>query len=128
VHFGDPGAPEWRFAEPAAIPVAPRFSVNSAEAAIDAALAGRGIVRALSYQLAEALADGRLVRLLPASEPPSVPVSLVHASARLLPARVRAFLDVAAPRLAALPVLRAPAVSGAAAPAPPARRPRGRSP
>jgi DNA-binding transcriptional LysR family regulator len=129
VHFGGPGAPpEWHFAGPAAVPVAPRFSVNSAEAATDAALAGRGIVRALSYQLAEALAAGRLVRLLPGFEPPAMPVSLVHASARLLPARLRAFLDFAAPRLAALPVLRAPGVSGAAAPAPPARPRRGRAP
>ncbi len=107
VHFAGPdAAPQWHFAGPAAVPVAPRFSVNSAEAAIDAALAGRGIVRALSYQLAEALAAGRLVRLLQGFEPPAVPVSLMHPSARLLPARVRAFLDFAAPRLAALPALR----------------------
>jgi hypothetical protein len=35
-----------------------------------------------------------------------MPVSLVMPSARLMPARVRAFLDFAVPRLAALPVLR----------------------
>jgi DNA-binding transcriptional LysR family regulator len=104
------GTHEWRFAGPGgeiAQPIAPRFSVNAAEAAVDAAVAGRGIVRALSYQLAGALSDGRLLRLLPGFEPPPRPVSLLHPSARLLPARVRAFLDFAAPRLAALPVLRA---------------------
>jgi DNA-binding transcriptional LysR family regulator len=42
---------------------------------------------------------------LQAWEPPQ-PVSLVMPSARLLPSRVRAFLDFAAPRLAALAVVR----------------------
>jgi DNA-binding transcriptional LysR family regulator len=107
---GRPDAPEWRFRGPAgqAIVVrpAPRLTVNEAEAAVAAALAGRGIVNALSYQVAEAVADGRLVRLLRDYEPPPLPVSLVFPSARLLPPRVRAFLDHAAPLLAALPVLR----------------------
>jgi DNA-binding transcriptional LysR family regulator len=130
LHFAAPGQrAEWVFAAPggARLPVAiaPRFTVNAAEAAIDAAIAGRGIVRTLSYQLADALADGRLRRILGAFEPPASPVSLVFASARLLPARLRAFLDFAAPRLAALPALReAPAT----APPPPTptrpRRPR----
>ena len=80
--------------------------MNEAEAAVAAAIAGHGPVSALSYQLAAALADGRLVRLLPAWEAPALPVSLVIPSARLVPARVRAFLDLAAPRLAALAVLR----------------------
>lgn len=102
--------PDWVFHAPAggtiAIRVAPRFTVNEAEAAVAAAIAGHGPVSALSYQLAAALADGRLVRLLPRWEAPALPVSLVIPSARLLPARVRAFLEVAAPRLAALAVLR----------------------
>lgn len=103
-------APEWRFGGPDHTPVVvrvdPRFTVNAAEAAIEAAIAGRGIVTALSYQAAAAFADGRLVRLLRDHEPPPIPVALVFASARLLPARVRAFVDFAAPRLAASPVLR----------------------
>jgi DNA-binding transcriptional LysR family regulator len=102
--------PEWRFRAPdgrdLVVRVAPRFAVNAAEAAIEAALAGRGIVGALSYQVAQAVAEGQLVRLLRAFEPPAVPVSLVFPSARLMPPRLRAFLDFAAPRLAALPVLR----------------------
>ena len=103
-------SPDWVFHAPEggtlAIRVAPRLTVNEAEAAVAASIDGHGPVSALSYQLAAALADGRLVRLLPGWEAPALPVSLVIPSARLVPARVRAFLDLAAPRLAALAVLR----------------------
>lgn len=130
LHFAAPGQPaaEWRFAGPrgaVAVPVAPRFGVNAAEPAIEAALAGGGIVRALSYQVAEALAEGRLLRLLAAFEPPPRPVSLVFGPGRPMPARLRAFLDFAAPRLAALPVLQLPGATSSRSPAPAApRRPR----
>lgn len=104
-------APEWRFAAPGGgaeevVRIAPRLVVTQAEAAVAAACAGRGLVRALSYQVADELADGRLVRLLRAWEPPPVPVQLVFPTARLMAPRLRAFLDLAAPRLAALAVLR----------------------
>lgn len=80
----------------------PRLAVNTAEAAIDAAAAGLGITRALSYQAAEGLRDGRLVRLLDGYAPPPVPVSLVHPGQGPLPSKLRAFLDVATPRLRAV--------------------------
>jgi DNA-binding transcriptional LysR family regulator len=104
-------APEWVFAAPgtgAAVPVriAPRFTVTQAEAAVAAACAGRGLVRALSYQVAAEVAEGRLVRILRDWEPAPVPVHLVFPSARLMAPRLRAFLDHAAPRLSALEVLR----------------------
>jgi DNA-binding transcriptional LysR family regulator len=101
---------EWRFTGSAGGEVtqrvAPRFAVNEARAAVAAAVAGHGIVAALSYQMAAELESGALVRLLRDWETPALPVSLVFPSARLLPPRVRAFLDFAAPRLAALAVLR----------------------
>ena len=101
---------EWRFLSPqgreVALRLAPRFAVNEARAAVAAAVAGHGIVGALSYQMAEELASGGLVRVLRDWETPALPVSLILPSARLLPPRVRAFIDFAAPRLAALPVLR----------------------
>jgi DNA-binding transcriptional LysR family regulator len=102
--------PEWRFLGPdgreAMVRVTPRFAVNEARAAVAAAVAGHGIVSALSYQMAAELEGGALVRLLRDWETPALPVSLVFPSARLLPPRVRVFLDFAVPRLAALPVLR----------------------
>lgn len=76
-----------------------RLSVNTAEAAIDAAVSGLGITRCLSYQVAEALRSGTLAVALESFEPPPSPVSLVHAGGRLLPLKLRAFLDFAAPRM-----------------------------
>jgi molybdate transport repressor ModE-like protein len=104
-------APEWRFADPQGgsefmLGIAPRLLVTQAEAAVAAACAGMGLVRALSYQVAEELAAGRVLRLLRNWEPAPVPVHLVFPSARLMVTRLRAFLDLAAARLTALPVLR----------------------
>lgn len=83
------------------IAVRSRLVVNDAEAAIEAALAGLGVTRVLSYQVADALAAGTLALALEAFEPPPSPVSLVHAGGRLLPLKLRAFLDFALPRLRA---------------------------
>ena len=83
-----------------------RFQVNRAEAAIAAACDGKGIAQVLSYQVAAELARGRLVRVLQEFEQPPIPVHIVFPTARLMAPRVRAFLDFAVPRLAALPVLR----------------------
>jgi DNA-binding transcriptional LysR family regulator len=82
-----------------AVPIRARLVVNTAEAAIDATVAGLGIARVLSYQVADALRDGTLALLLEAFEPAPWPVSLVHAGQGRLPLKLRAFLDFAAPRL-----------------------------
>jgi DNA-binding transcriptional LysR family regulator len=76
-----------------------RLAVTTAEAAIDAAIAGIGITRVLSYQAAAAVKSGKLKLLLRPFELPEIPVSLVHPESRLTPPKVRAFLDFAAPRL-----------------------------
>ena len=78
-----------------------RLTVTTADAAIAAALAGLGVTRVLSYQVADALRDGRLVCLLAAHEPPAVPVSLVYAGQGRLPKKTRAFIDFAASLLRA---------------------------
>jgi DNA-binding transcriptional LysR family regulator len=75
--------------------------VNTAEAAIDAAVAGFGITRVLSYQIANAVQAGVLAVVLEEYEPTSSPVSLVYAGQRLLPLKLRAFLDFATSRLKA---------------------------
>lgn len=102
-----PGPTEWRFAGGEAVRLRPRLMVNAIEPVIAAAAAGRGVTRVFSYQVAEELADGRLVRLLPDREPPAIPVQLVTAGGRLMPQRVRAFVDFAAAQFSALAVLRA---------------------
>jgi len=98
------GPLEWQFGR-TRVRLAPRLIVNEVEAALTAARAGRGIARVLSYQAAEDIVAGRLVRLLPRHEPPPVPVQLVTPGADHRPARVNAFLDHASAALRALPVL-----------------------
>ena len=83
------------------VPIRARLSVNTAEAAIDAATAGLGVTRVLSYQVARAVADGALALALTGMEPEPWPVNVVHAAQGLMPLKVRAFLDFAAPRLRA---------------------------
>ena len=83
------------------VPVRSRLVVNTADAAIDAAIAGVGITRVLSYQVDDALRSGALVAMLTDCEPPMLPVSLVYAKPGRLPVKLRAFLDFAVPRLRA---------------------------
>ena len=94
----------WGFAagrDTVAVAVRSRLVVSTAEAAIDAAIAGIGITRVLSYQVAEAVAAGKLVVVLAEFEPPRSPVSLVTNGQGLLPQKLRAFLDFATPLLRA---------------------------
>jgi DNA-binding transcriptional LysR family regulator len=94
----------WHFAQgksEASVAVRARLVVNTAEAAIDAAIAGLGITRVLSYQAAEALRAGTLALALTEFEPEPSPVHLVHAGGRQLPQKLRAFRDFAAPRIRA---------------------------
>ena len=118
--FGTPGAPAdlaahrcitfegvesstaWTFAGPQGaqrVAIRSRLSVAAADAAIVAALPGLGVTRVLSYQIAEPLRDGKLVRILADYEPDPVPVSLVHPGQGRLPMKARAFLDFADPKL-----------------------------
>ena len=83
------------------VPVHSRLIVDGGEAAADAAVQGVGIARLPLYHVAEAVRAGALVLLLAAFEPPPLPVSLVYHGGRLLPVKLRAFLDFAAPRLKA---------------------------
>ena len=55
--------------------------------------------RVLSYQIADLVNSGKLVRLLEMYEPPTVPVSLIYPSQRLVPVKLHAFLDFAIPAL-----------------------------
>jgi DNA-binding transcriptional LysR family regulator len=105
VHFdGFTSATAWTFSSAETrsartVPIHSRLSVNTAEAAIDAAVAGVGVTRVLSYQAANAVAEGRLKIVLAAYEPEPLPINLVHVGQSLLPLKTRAFLDFAAPRI-----------------------------
>ena len=85
----------------AEVPVRYRLIVNSADAAIDAAKAGLGIISVLSHHVASDFRDGTLVPVLPALKRETLPLSLVHPSGEYLPLKLRAFLDFVTPRLKA---------------------------
>lgn len=97
-------SPGWRFktsglAATFEIPVVPRLSVTTTEAAVQAAIRSVGVSRLLHYQVAEAAEDGALRIILEKFEPDPVPVNLVHASRGQMPLKMRRFLDFAAPKL-----------------------------
>jgi DNA-binding transcriptional LysR family regulator len=76
-----------------------RLSVNTIDAAIDAALSGAGLVRAVSYQIVDHVRAGRLAVVLEDFEPQLRPVHLVYDSQNRLPLKLRAFVDFVVPRL-----------------------------
>jgi DNA-binding transcriptional LysR family regulator len=95
----------WTFSndgEARSVDIHSRLVVNTAEAAVDMAVAGIGVTRVLSYQIATALLEGKLVIVLESFEPAQQPVSLVYSGSGLLPLKLRAFLDFAMPRLKAV--------------------------
>ncbi|WP_242560213.1 MULTISPECIES: LysR substrate-binding domain-containing protein [Pandoraea] len=92
----------WEFGEGRtgqSVPIRSRLAVNTAEAAISAAVLGVGFVRVLSYQVAQALGDDALRVVLKDFEAMPLPVNLVHKGQTPLPLKLRVFLDFAAPRL-----------------------------
>ncbi len=91
----------WKFEGIGTAAIRSRLVVTTAEAAVDAAVSGLGVTRLLSYQVAEALAAERLRLILTSFQTQAVPVHLVSVEGRQAPARVRAFLDFAMPRIRA---------------------------
>jgi DNA-binding transcriptional LysR family regulator len=88
---------DWRFArdgEDLRIHVAPRFTSNVADAAIQYAVTGGGLTRVLAYQADDAIKRGRLKAVLQKFELPALPVHIVYPTSRLLSAKVRAFIDL----------------------------------
>ncbi len=89
----------WSDGNEIAIPLRSRLSVNTIDAAIDAGVAGAGVVRTVSYQVASYVQDDLLRLLLEAYEPTPRPVHLVYDKQKRLPVKLRAFVDFAVPHL-----------------------------
>jgi len=92
----------WSFATPArrtrSVRVRARLIVDSGRAAIDAALAGLGLVRVLSYQIEDLVAQKRLRVVLRKHEPAPVPVHVLQLPG--VPTRTAAaFVELAVQRL-----------------------------
>jgi len=102
-----------------------RLRVDDGDAIAAAAVLGFGIAQLPHYIVAEPLARGELVEVLPEARPPPMPIAAVMPSARMVPSRVRALLDLLERSAARLPA--APPVAARASPAR-ARRMRRRAP
>ena len=92
----------WTFVEPAAdgraageisVAVRPYFASNNGRVMLDAALAGRGIALLPTFLVEDSLAAGRLVRLLADFPVPAAWVTVAHAPAAALTARVRLLVE-----------------------------------
>ncbi len=81
------------------VKISPRLTVNTNDAAIEAAKAGLGITRLLSYQIAPYLASGALKIVLENYEPSPYPIHVVHREGYHASTKVRAFIDLIAERL-----------------------------
>jgi DNA-binding transcriptional LysR family regulator len=105
IAFG-PGTaePEWKFTrgrQRYVVRPRARLLVNSVDVAVAAAVAGRGLVRLLSYQVDAEIRSGRLKLVLVPFEPAALPVHVVHAGGKRISAKLRRFVDLAVSRLRA---------------------------
>jgi DNA-binding transcriptional LysR family regulator len=90
-------SPDWRFSDgdrEVRVAYSPRFSTNSADAAIQHAEQDGGLVQVMAYQAAEAIKRGRLQIVLAKFEVPALPIHVVYPTSRLLSTKVRTFIDL----------------------------------
>lgn len=71
-----------------------RLLVDDGEGMVQAALLGTGLIQVPDYMAADELARGALVEVLAEYKPPPLPISIIWPGNRLMPARVRALIDV----------------------------------
>lgn len=92
IHFtGLSAGREWR-------PVEPRFTTDSAQAAVTHAEQGGGLALLLGYQAQDAIDAGRLVTVLERHQPEPLPIHVVYPASRLNSAATRAFVELTAKR------------------------------
>lgn len=76
-------------------------TVTSAEANVGLAVEGLGLVQAPRYRMADALASGALIEVLPDHPPVALPVYILHPEGRQPSPRLQAFMDWAVPEVSA---------------------------
>lgn len=81
------------------ITIAPRLTVTTNDAAVEAAVNGLGITRVLSYQVADEVAAGKLEILMEDYQPAAKPITILHREDRNPAVKVRAFIDMLAEEL-----------------------------
>jgi DNA-binding transcriptional LysR family regulator len=99
-----PYGAEWRFEDRdgrvVSAPIQGNLITNNADTLRSFALEGRGIFLAPSFLIAEEVAQGLLMRLLPDYRPVEFTISAIYANRSHLPAKIRIFLDMMAERFA----------------------------
>ena len=92
---------DWSFAGKgtAQVGVRPALRTNQVDVAIEACLRGLGCGQFLSYQVDPLVKAGKLTRVLDDFEPAPLPINVVYPHGRHVSANVRAFVDMAVPRL-----------------------------
>lgn len=98
----------WEFVDgdrPLEIAIQPRLVTSTNAAAIAAAECDAGLTRVMSYQIAHALRDECLERVLQSYESRPLPVSLVNQEGRRASAKLRVFLGFMLDRLRGDPAL-----------------------
>ena len=97
------GPKEWAFKSTARqslrVPVQTKLALDSVEGIVLAAVQDAGVAMVYSYQAADYIADGRLEIILSDYEIDPLPVSFIYPQDRLVPQKVKAFIDFAMPRL-----------------------------
>ena len=104
VVFDSPNLAPWRFrdlvtGEISAIAAVPRLLVSSPDAAVDAAIDGIGATLVLEHDAAAAIKTEKLKVILQEFEIDPVPIHVLHLSKRVMPLKLRLFLDFAVPKL-----------------------------
>ncbi|QBF28261.1 LysR family transcriptional regulator [Pseudomonas tructae] len=97
----------WHFhldGEVVSVPVQGNISANEAMTLQRAALAGAGVAMLPTYQAADALRSGQLIRLLPQAKPRELSLNAVYTSRKHMPATLRSMLDFLAERFTAEPI------------------------
>jgi len=69
------------------------LQANNGDVLREAAIAGMGVILQPDFLLEDALADGRLVRVLPEWEVPTIGIFAVYTSRNHLAPKVRSFID-----------------------------------
>lgn len=86
----------WQFDKGGTVITAPvqrRYAMNNGQAMLDMAAAGLGLAMLPGFLAAPALADGRLVRILPDHDSPALPITAVWPPVEPMPAKLRLFID-----------------------------------
>jgi DNA-binding transcriptional LysR family regulator len=99
-----PGSQQFRWnleyrGESISAPIEGPVDVDDGDVLTQWALDGLGIVMKPVFEVAEYLADGRLVEVLPEARPQSATLGILYPTRRMLPPRTKAFIELAVEEL-----------------------------